>query len=290
MTKHTKKEHTWDYCGHCNYPFVRCGTCGMNCCSGSTGEINGEPCPDCNDAYEKQHEEPPNFSKKYIKQKENENKAFWDNCTSERSLKIKIKNQITYIINYFKYYKSTYKCIRDRVVLPFLRGLKGEFYCRWIHHNNQFAQLYSWGGHDWLHRKLNKHRPRYCQTCGNKWNTTRKTEDDPTGPTIEQQYCIQWKAQKSTEKQRNKMINKNCKHYPCHEKNELENCLLCFCPIYPCENNKLGHFIKNESQTKVWDCSNCTLFHKDHVAKKILEIANMFNMSDESDESDESDK
>ena len=34
---------------------VRCGTCNNNCCSGGSGEVNGEPCPDCDDAYNIQH-------------------------------------------------------------------------------------------------------------------------------------------------------------------------------------------------------------------------------------------
>lgn len=45
------KGHHWSWCGGCGY-MVLCGTCGMNTCSGGSGEVGGEPCPDCSEAYQ----------------------------------------------------------------------------------------------------------------------------------------------------------------------------------------------------------------------------------------------
>jgi len=57
-------EHKWDYCGLCEKPFVRCGNCGNNCCSGT------EECDQCSSAYEMQsNEDPPEFSDNYKKSK-----------------------------------------------------------------------------------------------------------------------------------------------------------------------------------------------------------------------------
>jgi Zn-finger protein len=61
------------------------------------------------------------------------------------------------------------------------------------------------------------------------------------------------------------MLKKKCKYYPCHK--DIEDCIFCYCPIYPCYNTNLGKMYK-----KVWDCSDCTLFHKKEVVKKILKM------------------
>ena len=61
------------------------------------------------------------------------------------------------------------------------------------------------------------------------------------------------------------MIDKKCKYYPCHK--GLEDCTYCYCPIYPCEFEEFGSWIKKEDN-KVWDCSNCLIFNK----KKIIEL------------------
>lgn len=51
------------------------------------------------------------------------------------------------------------------------------------------------------------------------------------------------------------MKNKNCKFYPCHK--ELEDCTLCYCPIYPCYIEGTG----GKKVKKVWDCSDCNYIH-----------------------------
>ena len=59
-----KYQHSWDFCGLCNKPFVRCGCCGNNCCSGT------EECSECHVAYYKQsNEPPPDFNEEYKNKK-----------------------------------------------------------------------------------------------------------------------------------------------------------------------------------------------------------------------------
>ena len=74
--KMAKKEvdHQWDYCGLCKCPFVRCRTCGNNCCSGTTD------CDDCDSAYEMQENEtPPEFSEEYIQEAIRKSNSFYSN-------------------------------------------------------------------------------------------------------------------------------------------------------------------------------------------------------------------
>lgn len=44
-------KHLLGYCGVCEHHMVICITCGNNCCNGTYGEINGQQCVDCPDAY-----------------------------------------------------------------------------------------------------------------------------------------------------------------------------------------------------------------------------------------------
>ena len=49
-----KTKHHLSYCDTCCDYMVICATCGNNCCNGGSGKINGDKCPDCDDAYEVQ--------------------------------------------------------------------------------------------------------------------------------------------------------------------------------------------------------------------------------------------
>ena len=72
------KTHEWDYCGTCKRAFVRCGTCGNNCCNAMHGEIDGKECTDCSSAYELQSNgTSPVFNTEYIKRKIKEAEDFW---------------------------------------------------------------------------------------------------------------------------------------------------------------------------------------------------------------------
>jgi Zn-finger protein len=55
-----------------------------------------------------------------------------------------------------------------------------------------------------------------------------------------------------------------CNYYPCHK--ELESCLFCYCPIYPCFINKTkGKLLDGKN----WDCSECTIIHNKKLVEKI---------------------
>lgn len=49
-----QSRHTLAHCAQCECDMVRCATCDNNCCNGGYGEVNGEKCPDCPEAYDHQ--------------------------------------------------------------------------------------------------------------------------------------------------------------------------------------------------------------------------------------------
>lgn len=56
-----------------------------------------------------------------------------------------------------------------------------------------------------------------------------------------------------------------CPYYPCHF--EGQDCVHCYCPLYPCEDPELGEWIMSSKGYPVWTCKDCTLLHK----KKVVE-------------------
>ncbi len=60
------------------------------------------------------------------------------------------------------------------------------------------------------------------------------------------------------------MKNTDCEYFSCHK--GLEDCTYCYCPIYPCEYKEFGKFIKGKNK-QIWDCSDCTVFHKEKIIK-----------------------
>jgi threonine-phosphate decarboxylase len=63
---------------------------------------------------------------------------------------------------------------------------------------------------------------------------------------------------------------KTCEYYPCHF--EGQNCTFCFCPFYPCEDERTGgKWIQSSRGGKVWSCVDCHLVHKMETAQKILD-------------------
>ena len=72
-------------------------------------------------------------------------------------------------------------------------------------------------------------------------------------------------------------INEQCKCFPCHE--DLEDCVFCYCPFYPCKDKEKGNYIKIGNR-RIWDCRNCTWIHKKEVVDKIfLLIKQKFNQN-----------
>jgi Zn-finger protein len=59
-------------------------------------------------------------------------------------------------------------------------------------------------------------------------------------------------------------VNKSCTHFPCHKK--LEDCIFCYCPLYPCEIEDRGKYLENG----YWDCSNCDWPHQKERVDKIF--------------------
>ena len=57
----------------------------------------------------------------------------------------------------------------------------------------------------------------------------------------------------------------NCERYPCHFPDQ--DCALCFCPFYPCRDERTGGFLDKGE----WSCSNCTLIHKKEVSDAVLD-------------------
>jgi threonine-phosphate decarboxylase len=61
----------------------------------------------------------------------------------------------------------------------------------------------------------------------------------------------------------------NCEYYPCHF--EGQDCTFCFCPFYPCKNERTGgEIIQKSTGGTVWSCAGCDLIHKREIADKVL--------------------
>jgi len=59
-----------------------------------------------------------------------------------------------------------------------------------------------------------------------------------------------------------------CPYYPCHFKGQ--RCDLCYCPLYPCEDESLGEWTTgSRSAGRVWSCAPCTLNHQPSVVKHL---------------------
>ena len=69
---------------------------------------------------------------------------------------------------------------------------------------------------------------------------------------------------------------RDCPYYPCHALpagQDHLNCLLCYCPFYPCGNSVgTGRWTSGGRTGKIWDCTECSFIHRDDVAARILEL------------------
>ena len=52
--QHDQVIYKWAWCDQCRCAAVICPRCGNNCCNGSYGELSGEKCQHCSDAYDYQ--------------------------------------------------------------------------------------------------------------------------------------------------------------------------------------------------------------------------------------------
>ncbi|MDP2765851.1 MAG: aminotransferase class I/II-fold pyridoxal phosphate-dependent enzyme, partial [Candidatus Methanoperedens sp.] len=61
----------------------------------------------------------------------------------------------------------------------------------------------------------------------------------------------------------------NCEYYPCHF--EGQDCTFCFCPFYPCGDERTGgEFIQKSMGGRVWSCAKCNIIHRGEIADKVL--------------------
>lgn len=61
----------------------------------------------------------------------------------------------------------------------------------------------------------------------------------------------------------------DCEYYPCHF--EGQDCTFCFCPFYPCEDERTGgEFIRRPAGGRVWSCAGCSIIHRGEIADAVL--------------------
>ncbi len=61
--------------------------------------------------------------------------------------------------------------------------------------------------------------------------------------------------------------NRECPYYHCHY--DGQSCSLCFCPLYPCMDPRLGGMVRTKKGTDVWSCEPCYWNHREEVANEI---------------------
>ncbi len=61
--------------------------------------------------------------------------------------------------------------------------------------------------------------------------------------------------------------NTGCEYHPCHYKGQ--NCAVCYCPFYPCNDTDLGRSIESKrgNGDEIWDCSQCLFNHRNDVVE-----------------------
>lgn len=73
-------------------------------------------------------------------------------------------------------------------------------------------------------------------------------------------------------------LNRHCAYFPCHEC--LEDCTFCYCPFYPCLNERLGRYVYSRRLKKnIWSCANCGWIHKTRVVDNIFGLIRLGNIA-----------
>lgn len=66
--------------------------------------------------------------------------------------------------------------------------------------------------------------------------------------------------------------NLDCPYYPCHSCDD-QDCTLCFCPFYRCEDERTGgKWVNRSSGGQVWSCEDCVLVHEKDAVKELLSV------------------
>ncbi len=61
----------------------------------------------------------------------------------------------------------------------------------------------------------------------------------------------------------------NCEHYPCHFLGQ--DCTFCFCPFYPCKDERLGKYVKTSSGGVAWSCIDCDMIHQADIVQEMMD-------------------
>ncbi|MBQ1463113.1 MAG: cobyric acid synthase, partial [Candidatus Methanomethylophilus sp.] len=64
--------------------------------------------------------------------------------------------------------------------------------------------------------------------------------------------------------------NRECPYHPAHFKGQ--NCSFCYCPFYPCEDERNGHYIRGTKIGDIWSCEDCLFIHRDRTVEYALPI------------------
>lgn len=62
--------------------------------------------------------------------------------------------------------------------------------------------------------------------------------------------------------------NTSCDYNCCHF--EGQNCSFCYCPFYPCNDERFGNTIHTEKKGDIWSCEYCLLCHRDFFVEDVL--------------------
>lgn len=62
-------------------------------------------------------------------------------------------------------------------------------------------------------------------------------------------------------------VQQGCPYYPCHFKGQ--RCDFCYCPLYPCNDERLGEWSTSSTGRKIWSCAPCTLNHQPAVVRHL---------------------
>ncbi|MBE6527868.1 MAG: cobyric acid synthase [Thermoplasmata archaeon] len=74
--------------------------------------------------------------------------------------------------------------------------------------------------------------------------------------------------------------NRECPYHPCHFVNQ--DCSLCYCPFYPCNDETFGWTLQGR-HGPVWNCSDCLFVHRTDVCKFVLSEIDRIGIKDAKD-------
>jgi histidinol-phosphate aminotransferase len=70
----------------------------------------------------------------------------------------------------------------------------------------------------------------------------------------------------------------DCSYFPCHFQGQ--DCTFCYCPLYPCGDEKLGRLIVGKKGKNVWTCKDCGWIHEPMNVEKIHTILGDMRIED----------